>query len=36
MDVDQIIKEEKFGVMMNQWVKEIINRLVDIREYYSK
>lgn len=31
-----IIKEEKFCLAMNQWVKDIINRLVDIREYYSR
>lgn len=31
-----VIKEERFCLAMNQWVKEIINRLVDIREYYSK
>lgn len=31
-----IVKEEKFCIAMNQWVKEVINRLVDIREYYSK
>lgn len=31
-----VIKDEKFVIMMSQWVKEIICRLVEIREYYSK
>ena len=31
-----VVKEERFCLAMNQWVKEVINRLVDIREYYSK
>lgn len=31
-----IVKEERFCIAMDQWVKEVINRLVDIREYYSK
>lgn len=34
MDVDPAILSDEFKKKMNTWTKEIINRLVDIREYY--
>lgn len=36
MDVHEVIRTEEFAKIMAVWTKEIINRLVDIREYYSK
>lgn len=36
MDVSDVIRSDEFTSMMNAWTKEIVNRLVDIREYYSK
>lgn len=36
MDVNADLKSDKFRDFMNGWTREIINRLVDIREYYSK
>ena len=36
MDVNDAIRSDEFGKQMNAWTKEIINRLVDIREYYAK
>lgn len=36
MDVNDAIRSDEFGKQMNVWTKEIINRLVDIREYYAK
>jgi hypothetical protein len=36
MDVTEGIKSNEFKELMNAWTKEIINRLVDIREYNSK
>ena len=36
MDVDKAILSEEFQKQIDKWTKEIINRLVDIREYYSK
>lgn len=35
MDVNDAIRSDEFGKQMNVWTKEIINRLVDIREYYT-
>ena len=34
-EIPQELKEEKFTQLIDKWVKEIINRLVDIREYYK-
>ena len=34
-EIPQELKEEKFAQLIDKWVKEIINRLVDIREYYK-
>ena len=36
MDVAEEVKSIEFKEQMNSWTKEIINRLVDIREYNSK
>jgi len=36
MNVHEFIKSDDFSVLIKRWTKEIINRLVDIREYYSK
>ena len=36
MDVNDAIRSDDFKKMMDGWTKEIINRLVDIREYYTK
>lgn len=35
-DVDDCIKSDEFRKKMDDWTKDIIYRLVDIREYYSK
>jgi hypothetical protein len=36
MDVNETINSDEFKKQMGIWTKEIINRLVDIREYYNK
>ena len=36
MDVNNTLRTDEFKKMMDNWTKEIINRLVDIREYYKK
>lgn len=35
-DVDGVIRSNDFKSIMNEWTKIIINRLIDIREYYTK
>lgn len=35
-DINDVLRSEEFEKMMNDWTKEIINRLIDIREYYNK
>jgi len=34
-DLDGIIISDDFIKQMNFWIKEVVNRLVDIREYYK-
>ena len=36
MDVAEPIHSDEFKILMDGWTKEIINRLVDIREYYNR
>ena len=36
MEVGEWVRSVEFQTRINKWVKEIINRLVDIREHYSK
>lgn len=35
-DVDKAIRSKDFTPLMNEWTKIVINRLIDIREYYKK
>lgn len=35
-DVDKAIRSKDFKPLMNEWTSIVINRLVDIREYYKK
>ena len=35
-DVDKAIRSDDFRPLMNDWTKIVINRLIDIREYYKK
>ena len=35
-DVAGVIRSNDFKSIMNEWTKIIINRLIDIREYYTK